>query len=120
MAAIRGLHSATLFVDDLEQAAAFYVETLGFEAETRYARSQLLRAGDFRLLLHIGGDRPGSGEAALHLHLAVDDVDSFHELLRARGAAPEGAPETKPWGLRSFELRDPSGYVWEFVQEVGS
>ena len=117
MAAIRGLHSVTLFVENLERAADFYVEKLGFEAETRYVRSQLLRAGDFRLLLHVGGS-PGGEEAALHLHLAVDDVDAFHEQLCATGEAPEGPPETKPWGLRSFELRDPSGYLWEFVQEV--
>ncbi len=119
MAAIRGLHSVTLFVENLERAADFYVEKLGFEAETRYVRSQLLRAGDFRLLLHVGGSPPGE-EAALHLHLhlAVDDVDAFHEQLLASGASPEGPPETKPWGLRSFELRDPSGYLWEFVQEV--
>ncbi len=117
MAAIRGLHSVTLFVENLERAADFYVEKLGFEAETRYVRSQLLRAGDFRLLLHVGGS-PSGEEAALHLHLAVDDVDAFHEQLLASGASPESPPETKPWGLRSFELRDPSGYLWEFVQEI--
>ena len=87
MAAIRGLHSVTLFVENLERAADFYVEKLGFEAETRYVRSQLLRAGDFRLLLHVGGSPLGE-EAALHLHLAVDDVDAFHEQLVASGASP--------------------------------
>ncbi len=119
MAGIRGLHSVTLFVKDLERASAFYTETLGFVAETRYARSQLLRAGGLRLLLHVGGGAAAAEPAALHLHLAVDDIDGFHELLRARGAAPSGPPETKPWGLRSFELRDPSGHLWEFVQETG-
>ncbi len=117
MATIRGLHSVTLFVEDLERAADFYVEQLGFEAETRYARSQLLRAGDFRLLLHVGGS-PEREEGDLHLHLLVDDVDAFHNEVLGSGASPEGPPETKPWGLRSFELRDPSGYLWEFVQEV--
>ncbi len=120
MTGIRGLHSVTLFVDDLERAAGFYVDTLGFAVETRYARSQLLRVGDFRLVLHVGGTAAAAETAALHLHLAVDDVDAFHELVRARGATPEGVPETKPWGLRSFELRDPSGHLWEFVEEVES
>ena len=118
MARIRGLHSVTLFVDDLEGAAAFYVGTLGFEVETRYARSQLLRVGNFRLQVHARGAAADTESAALQLHLAVDDIDAFHELVRARGATPEGVPETKPWGLRSFELRDPAGYLWEFVQEV--
>ncbi|MDE2670308.1 MAG: VOC family protein [Chloroflexota bacterium] len=113
---IRGLYSATLFVEDLDRTADFYVDVLGFEAETRSARSQMLRAGEFRLLLHVGGSTPD--EQNLHLHLAVDDVDAFHREVSARGAAPEAPPETKPWGLRSFEIRDPSGYLWEFVQEV--
>ena len=117
MATLRGLHSATLFVEDLERAADFYVGRLGFEAETRHARSQMLRAGEFRLLLHVGGSPVGEAQT-LHLHLAVDDVDAFHREVCDRGATPETPPETKPWGLRSFELRDPSGYVWEFVQEV--
>ncbi|MDE2935027.1 MAG: VOC family protein [Chloroflexota bacterium] len=113
---IRGLYSATLFVEDLDRTADFYVDVLGFEPETRNARSQMLRAGEFRLLLHVGGSTPDKQN--LHLHLAVDDVDAFHREVSARGAAPEAPPETKPWGLRSFELRDPSGYLWEFVQEV--
>lgn len=116
MVSIRGLYSATLFVEDLDRTADFYVDALGFEPETRSARARMLRAGEFRLLLHVGGTTPD--EQNLHLHLAVDDVDAFHREVSARGAAPEGPPETKPWGLRSFELRDPSGYLWEFVQEV--
>ncbi len=111
----------------MERAAAFYVDVLGFEAGTRYARSQMLQAGDFRLLLHISdsgqadedGEHAAGEESSLHLHLAVDDIDAFHEQVCAQGASPEGAPETKPWGLRSFEVRDPFGHVWEFVQEAG-
>jgi len=113
---IRGLHSATLFVEDLDHVADFYVRILGFEPETRSARARMLRVGEFRLLLHVGGSTPD--EQNLHLHLAVDDVDAFHREVCARGATPEAPPATKPWGLRSFELRDPSGYLWEFVQEV--
>ena len=116
MVTIRGLHFATLFVEDLDRAAGFYVDVLGFEVETRSDRARMLRAGEFRLLLHVGGSTPD--EQNLHLHLAVDDVDAFHRDVCARGASPEAPPETKPWGLRSFELRDPSGYLWEFVQEV--
>ena len=113
---IRGLYSATLFVEDLDRAADFYVDVLGFEPESRSARARMLRAGEFRLLLHVGGSAPD--EQNLHLHLAVDDVDVFHREVCARGATPETSPETQPWGLRSFELRDPSGYLWEFVQEA--
>ncbi len=116
MVTIRGLYSATLFVEDLDRAADFYVDVLGFEPETRSDRARMLRAGEFRLLLHVGGSTPDKQN--LHVHLAVDDVDAFHREVSARGATPEALPETKPWGLRSFELRDPSGYLWEFVQEV--
>ena len=116
MVTIQGLYSATLFVEALDRAADFYVDVLGFEPETGSARARMLRAGEFRLLLHVGGSPPD--EQNLHLHLAVDDVDAFYREVSARGASPEAPPETKPWGLRSFELRDPSGYLWEFVQEV--
>lgn len=35
------------------------------------------------------------------------------------GLDPEGSPVTRPWGARSFQIRDPEGNVVGFVRPPG-
>ena len=118
MAAITGLSSASIFVRDYEATVAFYVDKLGFAVEERSERATMLRAGDFRLLVHVGGPPAAPRDPGMHLHLWVDDVDAFHVALVGRGVPVEEGPQDRPWGLRTFHVADPNGYEWEFTQEI--
>ena len=118
MVAIKGLNSASIFVAKYDATVDFYVGKLGFTVEERSERSSMLRAGDFRLLVHVGGPPAAPPDLAMHLHLAVDDVDAYHRQLVEGGLDVPEAPEDRPWGLRTFHVKDPNGYEWEFVQEI--
>ncbi len=118
MAKITGLHSASIFVADVPGTAGFYISKLGFAVEEQTERMTMLRAGDFRLLVHVGGPESAPPELAMHLHLWVDDIDEFYQGLVEAGLDLGEAPEDRRWGLRTFHVRDPNGYEWEFVEEL--
>ncbi|MCH8025331.1 MAG: VOC family protein [Chloroflexi bacterium] len=118
MPKITGLNSASIFVQEYDATVDFYVGKLGFTVEERTERASMLRAGDFRLLVHIGGPPAAPPDLAMHHHLWVDDVDAFHRQIVERGADVAETPQDRPWGLRTFHVKDPNGYEWEFVQEI--
>ncbi len=107
-------------MQDYEATVDFYIDALGFEVEERSERSAMLRAGTFRLLLHVGGPPSAPADLAMHLHLDVDDVDGYHRHLVERGVNVSGPPQDQPWGLRTFDIHDPNGYEWEFTQAIAA
>jgi len=117
VAMITGLHSVSIFVADVPATVAFYVDRLGFDVEERTERMTMLRTGDLRLLVHIGGPPSAPPDLALHLHLWVDGVDEMYEQLRD-GELEIEEPVDRPWGLRTFHVHDPNGYVWELMEEI--
>ena len=118
MATITGLNSTSIFVKDYDGTVDFYVNKLGFGVEERTERASMLRAGGFRLLVHRDGPPAAPPDLALHLHLWVDDVDAYYRQLIERGVEVPDSPQNRPWGLRTFHIRDPSGYEWEFTQKL--
>ena len=48
----------------------------------------------------------------------LDDVDAFYEELTARDVPITTAIETEPWGERYFQVTDPNGVVYQFVQWI--
>lgn len=117
MAKITGLNSASIFVEDAAGTVDFYVSKLGFTAEEQSERATMLQAGDFRLLVHVGGPPSAPPDLAMHHHLWVDGVDEMYKQLHDAGVDVD-APEDRPWGLRTFHVKDPNGYEWELVEEI--
>ncbi|MDP3288015.1 MAG: glyoxalase, partial [Methyloversatilis sp.] len=59
------------------------------------------------------------------MHLLVADVDAWHAHLVSaaiarRFAVVIGRPEDRPWGMRDFELPDPSGVLWRIAQNLSA
>lgn len=123
-----------LSVSDLKRQVAWYSETLGFqvvnerEVPERQIRFALLRReGAWLELLQIPQARPRTvvdpeASSASRIHgffkggMVVADLDRLHEQLKARGAAPLAPPAAADaGGLRSFQLRDPEGNLWQFL-----
>lgn len=116
-----------LITEALPATRAFYVDDLGCEVVIEQGEYLQIRFGDepdTRELAFMAPDPPGGPMAGLPSYsgglvvsIAVDDADKFRELLGARGvAAPE--PTDKPWGWRSFVLRDPNGVVLDFFHAI--
>jgi uncharacterized glyoxalase superfamily protein PhnB len=49
----------------------------------------------------------------------VDDADAHHERVKAAGIDVK-SPEDKPYGVRMFDVTDPDGYEWGFMQPTGT
>jgi uncharacterized glyoxalase superfamily protein PhnB len=48
----------------------------------------------------------------------VEDVDAEYARLNALGLANLGAPTDKPWGVRSFMIRDPAENLVSFTKDI--
>ncbi len=123
--------TAQLWVNDQEEALAFYTEKLGMEVR---ADVTLPEMGDFRwltvappgqpdvaiVLMAIPGPPVMDAETADQVRslmargfagtvfLTTDDCRASYEELRGRGVAFVEEPEERPYGIDS-SFRDPSG-----------
>ena len=108
-----------LLVSNVERSRDFYTRRLGFELGTNEDGAVGLTFGGGYLTLHAdhpGRTLPRPRGAGVHIAVEVDDVDGYRQELVAKGVAA-GELREQP-GQRDFELRDPEGYVWVFLQLV--
>ena len=114
-----------LVYEDLPRARDFLVSALGFVEEYSDVGSDGLlvrahvRLGDTVLLLATPGShgvrRPKALGGVSHLIVVtVSDLDQLYERAVAGGAEVLAPPTDRPWG-RDFEIRDPGGYVFNFI-----
>jgi catechol 2,3-dioxygenase-like lactoylglutathione lyase family enzyme len=106
-----------LFVRDLDAARGFYVDLLGFSPvyESDWFLSVDAGAGVHVCCNARRDDYAdwGTGGRGTKVEFRVPDVDAVHERLSRFGVPFDFPPEDKPWGLRSFGVRDPEGYrIW--------
>lgn len=112
------LRAACLSTRNIDPMVAFYTSLFGHAPEIdgdvdfRFVPEQLTV---FRLE---GQERAATSNASLIY--AVDDVDAVYARLSALGLCSEGAPTDKPWGVRSFLVRDPDGNLVSFAKAIGS
>lgn len=103
-----------LYVDDVERAARFYVDNLGFEQVYRFPPEG---APSFAFLkleplgIAVSQRRPEQAGRAFELCIYTDDVDAAAECLRAAGSEEVQAPTDQEWGERMAYFRDPDGHL---------
>ncbi len=134
------LSNAQLWVNDQDEAVAFYTEKLGWRVREDVTMPEL---GNFRwvsvspigepdtsiVLMAIPGEPVFDAEteqgvrtllakgAVGALFLTTDDVQAEYEALKARGVEFQGPPEQQPWGI-DCSFRDPSGNHIRLAQRV--
>jgi uncharacterized glyoxalase superfamily protein PhnB len=114
-------------VRDVEKAAEYYVNVLGFTFDWGDDKGGIggISQGDCRMFLTNEAFREGYGTAgAVMIWLNLDskhEVDQLYQRWRAAGARILAQPEDKPWHLREFRVGDPDGnqlrvfydFAWE-------
>jgi catechol 2,3-dioxygenase-like lactoylglutathione lyase family enzyme len=111
------------FVDDLDEAVAFYSEVLGFDAElVRPPAFAMLYRGDLRLLLSVPGEahvlpdgtvpQPGGWN---RISLQVSDLPTTVDTLRRRGVRFRTGVVAGT-GVSSALLQDPAGNPVELFE----
>ena len=107
-------------VSDADEAKAFYVEKLGFNADHDHQVSDDLRfiqltppgsACSIALGVGVSNAPPGSLQG---LQLVVDDIEHAHTELSGRGVEVSDVQDF-PWGRFVF-FKDPDGNAWAIQQ----
>ncbi len=104
-----------LLVKDMERAARFYTDVVGFKGHLANPRWNELAFGDFTLALHIDeGDAEPTGSG---LSLTVRDIDAACLEIEAAGGTVVSPPhESHIPGLRLAQTLDSKGNSLELGQ----
>jgi predicted enzyme related to lactoylglutathione lyase len=113
-----------LAVQDLARATRFYIDVLGFGQDAISAPGwSFLSKDEFFLMLGECRDEVPAGATGNHswfVHLLVDDVDTYYNQVRARGAEVVNAPANREYGLREFVIRTPDGHRLVIGQTIAN
>ncbi len=111
---------ASLTQDDLEESLVWYRDVVGFHVAQEHRgedgelRAVMLKAGGIDLIINQddggkGWDR-AKGEGMSLYFTTAQDVDELARGIEERGGTLATQPADMPWGARTFELRDPTGF----------
>src|SRR5215469_6429651 len=100
-------------VGDMEQALAFY-EQLGFHTTYHDEGFAIVERDGVDLHFNAFDELPKSHSVCW---IAVTNIDALYQQYLPTNAV-QSAPETKPWGLKEFFLRDPFGNLLLFAERV--
>lgn len=131
MPTLNGVIETALYVDDMDQARAFFEGILGLQSFTADHRFTAYDAGAGTVLLlflkgetletvvlpkEMGTIPPHDGEGRLHLALAIDAdaLPDWEARLQEHGVAIEGRTHW-PRGGESIYFRDPDGHLLELA-----
>lgn len=118
----RGFHlsylAPSLTVDDLTKSLAWYTEKLGFKITQRWENEGRLlgaelAAGDVDIYLSQEDGSKGprlKGQGFRLYWYTQQDVDKMADGIKSRGGMLTSEPKDE-WGVRSFSLVDPTGYL---------
>lgn len=112
--------AAALTVSDVARSLAWYRDILGFTVdETWEDQGRLagagLKAGTARLVLarDEGAPRPDrvKGDGFRLYFTTAQDINEVATGIKARGGTLASEPAEQPWGVRTFALVDPDGFM---------
>ncbi|MEK7645003.1 MAG: VOC family protein [Patescibacteria group bacterium] len=125
---LKNLDCLVLLTDDLKKAAAFY-QSLGFDCIRSDGKGVMLKLGAFEIHFHekeeyalgfrknlptdLHHSKKGLG---VLIQIEVDNAETYHTELLAKGLRPIESPEKMPWGNIEFGIQDPDGYTLCFYE----
>ncbi len=122
------ISAMSLFVDDLQQAKAFYQDVFGvkvaFEDEVavvvKFDRLilNLMLESEAPSLVTPGAVAPREAGHRFQLSIWVDDVDAVAAELEKKGVKLLTGPVNQEWGMRTVTFLDPAGHSWEIAQSI--
>ncbi len=106
-----------LYYEDLERAAKFYGEVMGFELTTDQRWSKIFKVAENAYVGCVDGSvgyhKPNPAKPVM-LTVVVGDPDAWYEHFKAHGVETLNEPhDDTELNLRIFLLEDPEGYVIE-------
>jgi len=109
--------SPRLPVDDVERLLAFYVDSLGFELGWKWGvpptHASVCRGSVSFDLIRVRPEFQGTAMA----YVQVVGIDAYHAELTAKNVRVSPVAD-RPYGMRDFEVVDPSGNRIAFGQPL--
>ena len=117
---LAGMRHVALFARRFEETVAFYERILGMRVEWRPDQDNVyLTSGVDNLAIHRTTEPAAqTGQRLDHIGFLVDaaeDVDRWHDYLRAHGVTADAPPRTHRDGARSFYCKDPEGVAVQII-----
>lgn len=122
----KSIGAITLFVEDLDQAKAFYQGVfdlpIAYEDENSAVFNfqdvciNLLMTPAAHELIEPALVANRDGGSRFQFTIGVDDVDAVCADLATRGVTLLNGPKDRPWGIRTASFADPGGHIWEIAQ----
>ena len=116
-----GMRHVALFVECLEETVLFYTKLLGMAVEWQPDVDNVyLSSGNDNLALHRfnGEERAPAQQRLDHIGFIIDDIDQvdvWHDYLKANGVRIKNEPRTHRDGARSFYCLDPDGNAVQLI-----
>jgi catechol 2,3-dioxygenase-like lactoylglutathione lyase family enzyme len=124
--ALNELEVITLFVENLQEAKAFYTDVFGLQVLYEDHDSAVIQLKNVMINLLVVFEAhdliaPASVAAASIgvrslLTVNVKDADAVISELEQHGVKLINGPVDQPWGRRTAAFADPAGHVWEIAQ----
>ncbi|MDT4982578.1 MAG: hypothetical protein QOF95_68 [Pseudonocardiales bacterium] len=124
--ALNELEVITLFVENLQEAKAFYNDVFGLEVLYEDHDSAVIQLKNVMINLLVVFEAhdliaPAPVAAASIgvrslLTVNVKDADAVISELEQHGVKLINGPVDQPWGRRTAAFADPAGHVWEIAQ----
>jgi catechol 2,3-dioxygenase-like lactoylglutathione lyase family enzyme len=125
---LKTISALSLFVENVQEAKAFYRDVFGVSVVYEDGVSaalefdnliiNLLQASEAFELVAPGSVAARDAGSRFQLSIWVEDVDAVCTDLASRGVAILNGPTDKPWGMRVATFVDPAGHSWEVAQNL--
>ena len=116
---VEGMITFTYY-NDLEKAAEFYGETMGFELVIDVDFARVYRVSGSSHVGIVDGKRGflrAKEDKPVMISFVVEDIDSWYDYLRDKGVEIFQPPKEASYlRMKTLLLRDPEGYVVEILE----
>jgi catechol 2,3-dioxygenase-like lactoylglutathione lyase family enzyme len=112
------LHISWVYSEEIDSTAEFYSKALGLECIRETADSRIFATSENAAigLCRVFDDRVVDPKGGM-ISFVSDDVDGWYRRLLDRGLTIDAPPRRmRQFGIYSFFVRDPNGYIIEFQQ----
>ena len=116
---IKGIAGVIIWTANVEPLAGFYRDVLDMEPVSQRDGFIAFQFGDLRLTITNHSEVKGDAKDPLRImvNLAVDDIHSEYQRLRAKGVEFLREPEKEHWGGYVATFKDPDGNVLQLLQQ---
>lgn len=109
-------HAVPIFsCSDVARSLSYYIDVLGFESKWEWDTPPTF-GGVSKDGVEIFFCKDRQGNPGTWISIFMDDVDTYHDMIKAKGAKIAAPPEDMEWGIREMLVQDPDGHMIRFGQ----